>query len=124
VPGKTQISLSLPIESRAPEPDTRGSDLFTAARKSFTAQAAGRLEIHCEQHEGSFILIAKLGRQVTHAVFFPLAESQIDNSAPQVIVPAASGFALTLRKSDQLLAPIKRLEGVLEISADQTYVMT
>src|SRR5712672_732986 len=123
VPGKTQISLSLPIESRVPEPDTRGSDLFTAARESLPRKPPDDWKFTVNNKKDSFILIAKLGRQITHAVFFPLAESQIDNSAPQVIVPAASGFALTLRKSDQLLAPIKRLEGVLELSANQTYVI-
>jgi len=123
VPGKTQISLSLPIESAAPEPDAPGSDLFTAARKSLPRKPPDDWKFTVNNKKDSFILIAKLGRQVTHAVFFPLAESQIDNSAAQVIVPAASGFALTLRKSDQLLAPIKRLEGVLELSANQTYVI-
>ena len=123
VPGKTQISLSLPIESAAPEPDAPGSDLFTAARKSLPRKPPDDWKFTVNNKKDSFILIAKLGQQVTHAVFFPLAESQIDNSAAQVIVPAASGFALTLRKSDQLLAPIKRLEGVLELSANQTYVI-
>ena len=123
VPGKTQISLSLPIESAAPEPDAPGSDLFTAARKSLPRKPPDDWKFTVNNKKDSFILIAKLGRQVTHAVFFPLAESQIDNSAPQVIVPAATGFQLTLKKSDQLLAPIKRLEGVLEISANQTYVI-
>jgi len=123
VPGKTQISLSLPIESRVPEPDTRGSDLFTAARESLPRKPPDGWKFTVSNKKDSFVLIAKLGQQVTHAGFFPLAESQIDNSAPQVIVPAASGFALTLRKSDQLLAPIKRLEGVLELSANQTYVI-
>jgi DsbC/DsbD-like thiol-disulfide interchange protein len=123
VPGKTQISLSLPIEPRAPEPDTRGSDLFTAARKSLPRKPPDDWKFTVSNKKDSFILIAKLGRRTTRAVFFPLAESQIDNSAPQVIVPAATGFALTLRKSDQLLKPIKRLEGVLELSANQTYVI-
>jgi thiol:disulfide interchange protein DsbD len=123
VPGRTQISLSLPIESRAPEPDTRGNDLFTAARKSLPRKPPDDWKFTVSNKKDSFVLIAKLGRRTTRAVFFPLAESQIDNSAPQVIVPAATGFQLTLRKSDQLLAPIKRLEGVLEISADQTYVI-
>ncbi len=123
VPGKTQISLSLPIESAAPEPDAPGSDLFTAARKSLPRKPPDDWKFTVNNKKDSFILIAKLGRQITRAFFFPLAESQIDNSAPQVIVPAASGFALTLRKSDQLLAPIKRLEGVLELSANQTYVI-
>jgi len=123
VPGKTQISLSLPIESAAPEPDAPGSDLFTAARKSLPRKPPDDWKFTVNNKKDSFILIAKLGRQITRAVFFPLAESQIDNSAPQVIVPAATGFQLTLKKSDQLLAPIKRLEGVLEISANQTYVI-
>jgi DsbC/DsbD-like thiol-disulfide interchange protein len=123
VPGKTQISLSLPIEPRAPEPDTRGSDLFTAARKSLPRKPPDDWKFTVSNKKDSFILIAKLGRRTTRAVFFPLAESQIDNSAPQVIVPAATGFALTLRKSDQLLKPIKRLEGVLELPASQTYVI-
>ena len=123
VPGKTQISLSLPIESAAPEPDARGSDLFTAARKSLPRKPPDDWKFTVNNKKDSFILIAKLGRQTTRAVFFPFAESQIDNSAPQVIVPAATGFQLTLKKSDQLLAPIKRLEGVLEISANQTYVI-
>jgi hypothetical protein len=38
-------------------------------------------------------------------------------------VPAPTGFRLTLRKSDQLLKPIKRLKGVLELSTNQTYVI-
>jgi hypothetical protein len=35
----------------------------------------------------------------------------------------AGGFQLSLRKSDQLLKRIKRLKGVLELSANQTYVI-
>jgi DsbC/DsbD-like thiol-disulfide interchange protein len=123
VPGKTQISLSLPIESRAPAADTRGSNLFTAARKSLPRKPPDDWKFTVNNKKDSFILIANLGRRITRAVFFPLAESQIDNSAPQVIVPAATGFALTLRKSDQLLKPTKRLEGVLDLSANQTYVI-
>ena len=123
VPGKTQISLSLPIESTVPEPDTRGSDLFTAARKSLPRKPPDDWKFTLNNKKDSFVLIANLGRQITRAAFFPLAESQIDNSTPQGIVPTATGFQLTLRKSDQLLAPIKRLEGVLELSATQTYVI-
>ena len=35
----------------------------------------------------------------------------------------ATGFRLTLRKSDQLLKPIQRLKGVLEVSANLSYVI-
>jgi hypothetical protein len=69
------------------------------------------------------VLTANAGHQVSQAVFFPLAESQIDNAAPQKLLPEPSGFRLTLRKSDQLRKPIARLKGVLVLSAAQAYII-
>ena len=125
IPGKAQISLTLPIKSMAPEPevDPRTSELFTAARKSLPRRAPGGWEFHVSEQKDSFVLTVKLGRQTARATFFPFEESQVDNSAPQKIVPVATGFQLTLRKSDQLLKPIKRLKGVLELSANQSYLI-
>jgi DsbC/DsbD-like thiol-disulfide interchange protein len=123
IPGKARISLVLPIKSVLPEPDPRTSELFTAARKLLPRRAPDGWKFSVSDQKDSFVLTAKLGRQATRAKFFPLEESQIDNSAPQKIVPVANGFQLTLRKSDQLLKPIQRLRGVLELSANQTYVI-
>jgi DsbC/DsbD-like thiol-disulfide interchange protein len=123
IPGKAQVSLTLPIKSMPPELDARTSELFTAARNSLPRRAPGGWEFNVSDQKDSFVLTAKLGRQMTRATFFPLEESQIDNSAPQEVVPVATGFQLTLRKSDQLLKPIQRLKGVLELSANQTYVI-
>jgi DsbC/DsbD-like thiol-disulfide interchange protein len=123
IPGKAQISLTLPIKSMPPGVDTRASDLFTAARKSLPRQAPPAWEFKVTDRKDSFILTAKLGRQAMRATFFPLEESQVDNSAPQKVVPVATGFQLTLRKSDQLLKPIERLKGVLELSANQSYAI-
>ena len=69
----------------------------------------------------SFVLSANIGRQITQAVFFPLAESQIDNAGQQKLAPTSAGFQLELRKSDQLLKPIERLKGVLVLAADQSF---
>jgi DsbC/DsbD-like thiol-disulfide interchange protein len=123
IPGKAQFSLTLPVQSMPPEVDSQTSELFTAARKSLPRRAPGDWEFHVSDEKDSFVLTAKLGREMTRATFFPFEESQIDNSAPQKIVPVANGFQLTLRKSDQLLKPIKRLKGVLELSANETYVI-
>jgi DsbC/DsbD-like thiol-disulfide interchange protein len=123
IPGKAQISLTLPIKSMPPEPDARASELFTATRRSLPQRAPSGWEFNVSDETDSFVLIAKLGRQTRRATFFPLEESQVDNSAPQNVVPVATGFQLTLRKSDQLLKPIKRLKGVLELSANQKYVI-
>jgi DsbC/DsbD-like thiol-disulfide interchange protein len=123
VAGKAQVSLSLPIKSIPPEADARSTELFSATRKALPQRAPIDWELSVSDQKDSFVLTAKLGRRPARATFFPLEESQVDNSAAQKFVPVATGFQLTLRKSDQLLKPIKRLKGVLEFSADQAYVI-
>ena len=123
ISGEAQLSLELPIKLMPPELDTQTSELFSAARKSLPQRAPRDWEFHVGDQKDSFVLTAKIGRQTTLATFFPLEESQVDNSAPQKFVPVATGFQLTLRKSDQLLKPIKRLRGVVELSANQAYVI-
>jgi hypothetical protein len=63
-----------------------------------------------------------VGKRVERAYFYPLEESQIQNAARQPITPEAAGFALTLRKSDQLAKPVSRLKGVLLFS-ERAYVI-
>ena len=121
VPGKAQLSLTLPVKSQAPAPDARTSGLFAAARKSLPQPAPRNWKFSVGDAKDSFVLSANVGHQITQAVFFPLAESQIDNAAPQNLAPTAAGFRLTLRKSAQLLKPIERLKGVLVLSADRAY---
>jgi DsbC/DsbD-like thiol-disulfide interchange protein len=123
VPGKAQISLTLPVKSTPPETDVRSSELFAAARKSLPRSAPNDWEFYVSDQKDSFVLTAKVGRRTMRATFFPLEESQLDNSAPQKLAPMDTGFQLTFRKSDQLLKPIKRLKGVLELSANQTYMI-
>ena len=123
IPAKAQISLAVPIKSMAPEVDARSSGLFTAARKSLPRSAPRDWEFDVSDQKDSFLLTARIGKRTMRATFFPLQESQVDNSAPQKIVPVDTGFQLALRKSDQLLKPIKRLKGVLELSVNQTYVI-
>ena len=60
---------------------------------------------------------AMADREIASAIFFPLFDSQIENAASQKLLPLASGFQLTLRKSNRLLKPADRLKGVLVFSA-------
>ncbi|HEV2522423.1 MAG TPA: protein-disulfide reductase DsbD domain-containing protein [Candidatus Acidoferrales bacterium] len=124
VPGKTHVSLSLPIHSMPPEPDGRNRGLFAAARKSLPRAAPPDWTVRAVDADDTFILVVKSnGREIRGASFFPLKESQLDNSAPQKLERTAAGFRLTLRKSDQLLKPIQRLTGVLELPANENYVI-
>src|SRR5258706_872352 len=123
IPGKTQLSLSLPIKSRPPAPEMRTRELFAAARKDLPRPAPQNWKFSVDDAKDSFVLAANLGTQITQVIFFPLAEAQIDNSAPQTLQPLDSGFQLTLRKSDRLLKPVDRLKGVLVLSGNRAYLI-
>jgi len=123
IPGRTQLSLTLPVKSRPPAPDVRTRELFAAARKDLPRPAPQNWKFSVDDAKDSFVLSANPGTQIMQAVFFPLAEVQIDNSAPQILQPLASGFRLTLRKSDQLLKSIERLKGVLVLSDNHAYLI-
>jgi DsbC/DsbD-like thiol-disulfide interchange protein len=123
IPGKAQRSLSLPVKSQAPAPDARANNLFAAARKSLPQPAPRNWKFTVDDAKDSFVLTANVGHQITQAIFFPIAESQIDNAAPEQLQPVARGFQLTLRKSDQLRKPVERLKGVLVLSAGRAYLI-
>jgi DsbC/DsbD-like thiol-disulfide interchange protein len=121
VPGKARVSLSLPIKLDEPQPDVKARVLFAAARSSVPRPVPADWKITALNKTDFFLLVAHSGRSLHRALFFPLIESQIDNAAPQKIEPTSDGFRLILRKSDQLLKPIHRLKGVLELSAEESY---
>jgi DsbC/DsbD-like thiol-disulfide interchange protein len=123
IPGRVQLTLTLPVKSRPPLPDPQMSGLFAAARKSLPRPAPANWRISVNETKDSFELTAILGRQITQAIFFPLAESQIQNAAPQKVVPLGAGFRMTLQKSEQLLKPIERLRGVLVLTAGKAYLI-
>ncbi len=123
IPGKAELALTLPIKSQPPAPDTLTAELFAATRKTLPRPAPGNWKFSVTDANDSFVLTAKVGRQITQAVFFPLAESQIENAAPQKLLTEKADFRLTLRKSDRLLKPIKRLKGVLVLSSDQAFLI-
>jgi len=134
IPGKAELFLTLPIKS-PPMPNVRNNvvrkqdvendHLFIATRQSLPHPAPDGWSFSVADANDAFVLSANLSRQIagheiTQAIFFPLAESQIENAATQKLQPLATGFRLTLRKSDRLLKPIQRLKGVLVIFAGHT----
>jgi DsbC/DsbD-like thiol-disulfide interchange protein len=121
IPGKAEVSVSLPVKSSQPAPDREAAGLFAAARKSMPRPTPAAWRFRVIDEKDSFELVGDVGRQIAQATFFPLVESQIKNAAPQDLVPTATGFRLKLRKSDQLLKPIERLKGVIVFSTDKAY---
>jgi DsbC/DsbD-like thiol-disulfide interchange protein len=123
IPGKAQLSLTLPVQSQPPAPDGPATALFAATLKSLPQRAPTNWRFIAQEAKDSFVLIANIGHQVTKATFFPLVDPQIDNAAPQKIVPRATGFRLTLIKSARLNGPVDHLKGVLVLSGNRAYVI-
>jgi DsbC/DsbD-like thiol-disulfide interchange protein len=133
IPGKAQLELTLPVKSKPPEPDTTTADLFSRTRQAWPHPFPLSWNITVVDTKDSFVVTVKPDQSrlahskkeapVTQATFFPLAESQIANAAPQKLEPVPAGFRLTLTKSDQLLTPIPRLKGLLVLSGNQAYLM-
>lgn len=123
IPGKAQLSLTLPVKEQPSLPDPRTADLFARTRKSLPLRTPESWKIKVSDTNDSFALTANTGHPITQAVFFAVSESQVANAAPQKLDPLADGFRLTLRKSDQLLKPIQRLKGVLVLSRDRAYLI-
>jgi DsbC/DsbD-like thiol-disulfide interchange protein len=123
IPGKAQVSLTLPVKSQPPAPDAQTAELFAAARKALPQRAPASWRVSVAAGRDSFTLTAKVGQPVAQASFFPLEESQIKDAAPQQFTAVPGGFRLTLQKSDQLLKPIARLKGVLVLAGDRGYII-
>lgn len=121
IPGKNQLSLSVPVGTAGPNPSSK--TLFESTRKRLPRSAPASWRFTALGKEGSFRLIGRVGHQVKSAFFFPLDTGQIENAAPQKVEPLKSGFQVTLKKSDQLTKPIQQLRGVLMID-DQPYLVT
>jgi DsbC/DsbD-like thiol-disulfide interchange protein len=129
IPGKAQVSLTLPVKAQPAVPNSALQSVFAATRTRTPRTAPANWKFSVNETQHSFVLSIQTGNADAAAIhspdvfFFPLAESQIENATPQNFAQSARGGTLTLRKSDQLLKPIQRLKGVLVISGNTAYVV-
>jgi DsbC/DsbD-like thiol-disulfide interchange protein len=113
VPGEAKLTIEVPVVS-API-STSPYSLFAKARENlprrFPAEVApviGTLDDHQFQ-------LAFKGLPVQQAYFFPLVPNQIDNASTQALQTTPTGFTLTIKRSDQLLANVQKLDGLLVV---------
>jgi DsbC/DsbD-like thiol-disulfide interchange protein len=123
IPGKTQVTLTLPVRAQAPPIDLATHELFAKARAKLPQPPPASWKLTAREQDDSFVLSVQVGRHVTRAYFYPLVESQIKNVPQQLFATDATGFRLDLRKSDQLTKPVARLRGVLQLDDDRAYLI-
>ncbi len=130
IPGKAQLSLTLPVRTQAPAgTDTAVQAIFSASRARLPRRAPAKWKFVVNETRDSFVLRILAGNRDFAALpsgevfFFPLVESQIENAAPQKYSHGAGGGRLTMRKSNLLTKPIRRLKGVLVLSENAAYIV-
>ncbi len=116
IPAKAQLSLSLPVRAERPRESAETAAMFNAARKALPKPAPASWKPSAKDLGASFELWVNMRHTASEAWFAPLEPLQIENTAPQKSVSAASGVRLILKKSDQLLKPVSRLRGVLVLA--------
>ena len=105
----------------APDPATAAT--FTAARARLPKPAPANWKLSGRAEKGSFVIEIQAGQPISQGYFFPLNESEIENSALQIAASLPTGLRLTLRKSGELTKPLAILKGVLELPSGEAYLL-
>ena len=120
IPEHAQLRLSLPAGTTA-KANEQNAALFEKAKKLLPQPTPLAWKASVTSTKDKFLLKIHTGNRITRAEFFPLDPGQIDNPAPQTLQSSASGFAMTLKKSDLLVKPITVLRGVLVVPGHPAY---
>jgi thiol:disulfide interchange protein DsbD len=121
IPGRATLSLTLPFRKGTPALPSPMHSLFVKARAALPPAAPKGWKVSASVEQHDFVLNVDTGKRQTEATFFPLKPNEIENAAPQKVIPSTRGFRLEMVKSDQLIKSPTRLAGVLELADGQSY---
>ncbi len=124
VPGRGNLQIALPLSAadRAAAPSWGAA--IEAARARVPRPAPASWHAHADSDRDAFVLTVDTGRPERDALFFPVAVSQVDDSALQQFESLGRGFRLRLRKSDQLVGVPASLTGVVRLASGQAYLVS
>lgn len=95
--------------------------LFTEAKKRLPKPWPRSWKASAASEKDNFVLTITAGKAISSAEFFPLAADEIENAAPQPLEATGTGAKITLKKSDQLLKPVRVLHGLLVLGGGESY---
>jgi len=119
IPGQKQLALSLPVRNRAAASPAR--ELFAATRARIPKPTPPNWKISAATMRDEFVLNLQTGESTSMLQFFPLHPEQIENAASQEMTVSPGGRRLHLKKSNHLLEPIARLQGVIVLDSKRAY---
>jgi thiol:disulfide interchange protein DsbD len=121
IPGQKHLEVSLPVKMRAAFSPAR--PLFVAARQKLPRPMPRDWKISATSTADEFVVNLKTDKLAKPVQFFPLHAEQIENAAPQHSTEVLGELRLHLKKSDHLLKPIARLDGVIVLASGDAYLV-
>jgi thiol:disulfide interchange protein DsbD len=119
IPGQKQLALSLPVKNRAAA--SLSHELFAAARARVPKPRPRSWNISAASIRDEFVLNLQTGELTKMLQFFPFHAEQIENATSQEMTVFPGGVRLHLKKSNHLLKPIARLQGVIVLDSERAY---
>jgi thiol:disulfide interchange protein DsbD len=123
IPAKAEVDLTLPMAAK-PVVNLQTAPLFRQARAALPKTVPEGWKLRVEDAKDEMRLNVNSAGKLHSAVFFPLDANVIEDSSPQQVQKSASGFTLTLKKSDQFTGPLTVLRGVLADSESHSYAVS
>lgn len=120
IPDHAELHATLSAASPKSQESAQAT-LFTEARKRLPKPWPRSWKASAASEKDSFVLTIAAGKAISRAEFFPLVADQIENAPPQPLEATATGAKITLKKSDQLLKPVRVLHGLLVLGGGESY---
>ncbi len=121
IPGKADLSLSIPAEKQTDADASPSRKLFQATRAQLPNPLPADLRINATSMGKYFVLQIEGSPATNDTRFFPLDPGVIENSAPQSLTSNGKVARLTLKWFDQPVKPLSRLRGVIVLDKNHAY---
>jgi DsbC/DsbD-like thiol-disulfide interchange protein len=117
LPGKATLGMNLTVSTSEPRSNAN-ANLFSATRKKIPRTLPPNCPVSVAD-EGEIFQLRVGCTSLPHGLsFFPLRANEIENATPQRESRNHSGIELTLHKSDQLMHPLRVLNGVIASTSE------
>lgn len=124
VPGKATLELDL-ASVHSGQPGVSGwTAAIDQARNRTPRPAPPAWKARASSSRENFDVTITTGQRETDAYFFPIDAGQVNDSAPQVVVPLPDGVRVTLKKSEFLRGEPAALNGVVSLPGGRSFVVT
>jgi thiol:disulfide interchange protein DsbD len=117
MPGRADLSLTLPVAADPPRPAPGWAAAFAEARRRLPADAAGWTFEAADTGSGVELRLRTPGTwgSVEKAYLFPEAPALVDHAARQTLSRAGTAYRLELAAAPEAARPLPALKGVLVV---------